>query len=270
MNHQEFDPPENLRDTIKCFWYDKKEFGEEQSLFEVVPDGFAEIIFHFGSGCSVVREGILQPLPSPFMMGILNKPAQFYTKNSLELVGVRCYPWTVFDLLELPADKQELRTFTHPISRLQGTLAELIREGKVEETVARLEAYSLELRSQISTDSMLFKAGMAMRQASGTLPVAQVAAAAHTTVRTLERRFRESSGHTVKDVSSLLRFEQARNYLWLHPNTNLAGLAHELGYSDQSHLSREFKRYSGTTPAVFAKNADKLAMNDLLATFVNS
>jgi AraC-like DNA-binding protein len=107
-----------------------------------------------------------------------------------------------------------------------------------------------------------------MSKANGTLPVSQVAAAAHATVRTLERKFKESSGYTVKDVSGLMRFEQVRNRLWLDPNSNLAGLAHELGYTDQSHLSREFKRYSGTTPAAFARKAKKgkqAVSNDFVA-----
>jgi AraC-like DNA-binding protein len=96
-----------------------------------------------------------------------------------------------------------------------------------------------------------------MRKANGAMPVSQVAAAAHATVRTLERNFSQSSGHTVKDVSRLMRFEQVRNQLWHYPDTNIAGLAHELGYTDQSHLSREFKRYSGTTPSAFARKAKK-------------
>jgi len=89
------------------------------------------------------------------------------------------------------------------------------------------------------------------------MPVSQVAAAAHATVRTLERNFKQSSGYSVKDVSGLIRFEQVRNHLWLYPDSNIAGLAYELGYTDQSHLSREFKRYSGTTPAAFARKAKK-------------
>jgi AraC-like DNA-binding protein len=120
-----------------------------------------------------------------------------------------------------------------------------------------VKKYFLDVRSRIAVDSMLFKAGVAMGEAYGAMPVSQVAAAAHATVRTLERKFKRSSGYTVKDVSALMRFEQARNRLWLHPDSNLAGLAHELGYADQSHLSREFKRYSGTTPAAFARKAKK-------------
>ncbi|BAU52717.1 helix-turn-helix domain-containing protein [Mucilaginibacter gotjawali] len=272
MQHQEFEPPEALRDTIKCFWYNSRDFGERQSGFEVVPDGYAEIIFHFGSGCSIVNNGSLQPLPSPFMIGLLGQPVIFSAKNRLEIIGIRCFPWTVFDLLGLPPGKDGLRIFKHPVAGLQSTLNNLINTGRIDEALARVTQYFLQERAGVAVDSMLFKAGVAMREASGTLPVSQVAAAAHATVRTLQRTFRQSSGYTVKDVSGLMRFEQARNQLWLNPDSKLAGLAHELGYTDQSHLSREFKRYSGTTPAAFAQKAKqrKKATGSDFVAFVQS
>ncbi len=265
MQHQEFEPPEELRDTIKCFWYNSRDFGAEQSGFEVQPDGYAEIIFHFGSGCSIAYNGGLQPLPSPFMMGLLNQPAVFYTKNRLEIIGIRCFPWTVFDLLGLQPGKGGVRIFEHPVARLHPTLNECIQAGRIDEAVAEVKRYFLDARPRVAMDSMLFKAGVAMREANGTMPVSEVAAAAHATVRTLERNFRQAAGYTVKDVSGLMRFEQVRNQLWLHSDANLAGLAHDLGYTDQSHLSREFKRYSGATPAAFARKAKKQAMPDFVA-----
>jgi len=268
MHHQEFAPPEELQDTIKCFWYNSRDVGEQQSSFEVQPDGYAEIIFHFGSGCSIVQEGELQPLPSPFIMGLLNQPVVFYTQNRFEVIGIRCFPWTVFDLLGLPSGKDGVRIFEHPIAQLQPKLNKLIHSGRIDSALTEVKQYFKDARLRVAMDSMLFKAGKAMRKANGALPVSQVAEAAHATVRTLERNFKQSSGYTVKDVSGLIRFEQVRNQLWHYPATNLAGLAHELGYTDQSHLSREFKRYSGTTPAAFArkaKNETPMVSNDLVA-----
>jgi AraC-like DNA-binding protein len=268
MQHREFEPPEELRDTIKCFWYTKIDFGELQSSFAILPDGYAEIIFHFGSPCSISYNGGLQPLPSPFMMGLLNQPVLLNTKNRLEIIGIRCFPWTVFDLLGLPSGKGGVRIFEHPIAQLQPTLNKWIHTGGIDEALAQLKQYFLNTRLQIAIDSMLFKAGVAMRQANGTMPVSQVAAEAYMTVRTLERKFKQSSGYTVKEVSSLMRFEQVRNQLWLYPDSNIAGLAYELGYTDQSHLSKEFKYYSGTTPAVFAQKAKKAKQavsNDFVA-----
>lgn len=257
MYHQEYAPPPQLHDAIKCFWYNRREPDPLQPIFEVQPDGYAEIIFYFGDLSRVSLAGDLQPLPSPFMMGLLNQPVNFYTKSRLEIIGVRCYPWAVFDLLGLPSGKNEVQTFQHPIAGLQSTLKKQIEAENIAEAIAGVEHYLLNACTDVAAKSMLFKAGLAMRQANGTLPVSEVAEAAHATIRTLERNFKQSSGHTVKDVSALMRFEQVRNRLWHSPNVNLAGLAHELGYTDQSHLSREFKRYSGATPAAFAREAKK-------------
>lgn len=256
MLHQEFEAPKELQDTIKCIWYNKRE-AEQQSSFEVIPDGYAEIIFYFGNLCSLSPNGDLQPLPSPFMMGLLNAPAHFYTESQLEIIGIRCFPWTVFDLLGLPSGKDGVRTFEHAIAKLQPILDQYIKVGKIDEAVKQVNQYFLNTQSQITVDNLLIKAGSAMSKAKGTMQVSQVAEATHATVRTLERKFKQSSGHTVKDVSGLMRFEQVRNRLWHYPEANLAGLAHEMGYTDQSHLSREFKRYSGTTPAAFARKAKK-------------
>src|SRR5258708_36316160 len=101
MQHQEFESPEELRDTIKCFWYNRKDFGEQQSDFEVVPDGYAEIIFHFGSGCSMSHNGCFQPLPSSLMVGLLDHPALFFTKKRLEAIGSKHFPWIELDLVRL-------------------------------------------------------------------------------------------------------------------------------------------------------------------------
>jgi hypothetical protein len=198
MHHQEFLPPQSLRDAIKCFWYNRRDSGELQSSFEVVPDGYAEIIFHFGKDFSIVNNSGLQPLPSPFMIGLLNQPAIFHTKSRLDIIGIRCYPWTVFDLLGLQPAKDGVRIFEHPIARLQPILNALVQANKIGVAVAEVGQYFLDARLQVATNSILFKAGTAMNKAKGTIPVSQVAAAAHATVRTLERNFKQSSDIRLK------------------------------------------------------------------------
>ncbi|SEJ32609.1 AraC-type DNA-binding protein [Dyadobacter sp. SG02] len=271
--HQEFEPSEALRDIIKCFWYDNRGLADQEFIFQVEPDGYAEIIFYFGNLSNISEDGSLRPLPSPFLMGLLNRPAIFQVRGCLEIIGVRCFPWTVFDLLGLPPPgKNGIHIFAHPIAAIQSTLGSFMAAGRIDDALAQLEQYFLHTRPQAAIDNTLSKAGAAMRQANGTIPVSHVAAAAHSTVRTLERKFKRSSGFTVKDVSGLMRFEQVRNHLWHEPKSNLAGLAHELGYTDQAHLSREFKRYSGTTPAAFARNAQnrKLPVSDDFVAFVQA
>ncbi|UEG54094.1 helix-turn-helix domain-containing protein [Mucilaginibacter daejeonensis] len=255
MKHQEFPPPEPLLDTVRCFWHNDQDHGPELSSFEVIPDGYTEIIFHFGNGCSVMSDGVLIPLPSPFMIGLLDRPVKFYAQGRSQILGIRCFPWTVFDLLSIPSGQNSINVLHHPIASLHSSLAELVHVGHINEAIEILTHHLLEMRSSVPHNSLLFKAGAAMLKANGKMPVSDVAEASHTTIRTLERNFKHSSGHTVKDVSALMRFEQVRNRLWLDHEVNLAALAHEAGYTDQAHLSREFKRYAGTTPAAFARKA---------------
>jgi hypothetical protein len=87
-----------------------------------MPDGYAEIIFHFGSGCSISYNGRLAAIAITVYDGAAQSACSFYTKNRLEIIGIRCFPWTVFDLLGLPSGKDGVRIFEHPIARLQPTL----------------------------------------------------------------------------------------------------------------------------------------------------
>ncbi|ATL46067.1 AraC family transcriptional regulator [Chitinophaga caeni] len=255
--HREYEVPENTRDAINCIWYSKILFTKQLTSYEIIPDGYTEITFHFGEPCYVSIDGTLQPLPSPSMMGLFNKPVHLHSENQLEVLGIRCFPWTVFDLLDIPSTKKSIHIFEHPLAKLQDELSMFVEAGNITAAVHLLTRYFAKARENVAIDSLLSKAGIAMRAANGNMPVNQVASKAHATVRTLERKFKKSSGYTVKDVSSLMRFEKVRNELWSHPDANIAGLAIDAGYTDQAHLSREFKRFSGTTPAVFAREALK-------------
>ena len=68
----------------------------------------------------------------------------------------------------------------------------------------------------------------------------------------LAARFREEVGLPPKTIARLLRFERAKASLESSEGPDLARLAVECGYYDQAHLTKEFRRISGTTPAAYA------------------
>ncbi len=73
--------------------------------------------------------------------------------------------------------------------------------------------------------------------------------------RHLSTLFRREVGHTPKAVAMLMRFEYATARMAddarRHGRVDLAGIAVAAGYADQAHLTREFVRYAGVSPAAW-------------------
>jgi AraC-like DNA-binding protein len=74
-------------------------------------------------------------------------------------------------------------------------------------------------------------------------------------LRQFERRFKRVVGLSPKRVTRFVRFEAVRNRLLQvglpHPNA----LAHEFGYTDESHFIRDFKSLAACTPNDFIQMA---------------
>ncbi len=83
--------------------------------------------------------------------------------------------------------------------------------------------------------------------------VEDLSALAGVTERTLQRMFAEHAGVTPAWVVRRYRLLDAAEQARLHGDeVNWAGLAADLGYSDQAHLVRDFRAHLGTTPAAYA------------------
>ena len=65
--------------------------------------------------------------------------------------------------------------------------------------------------------------------------------------RTVERHFTRITGRSPRQVRQIARAREAAARL--RTGEAIADVAYELGYSDQSHLTRDVKRLTGYTPA---------------------
>lgn len=63
--------------------------------------------------------------------------------------------------------------------------------------------------------------------------------------------FRQGVGLAPKTYLRVLRFQRVLPVLRSNPALSLAGLAADMGYSDQSHFNREFLAFSGVTPLAY-------------------
>lgn len=85
--------------------------------------------------------------------------------------------------------------------------------------------------------------------------VEQVAELAALDMRTLQRRFRAHVGVHPKWVIQRYRLQEAAQQLRAAAPVPLAHLASDLGYADQAHFARDFRRVVGHPPGHFARKA---------------
>lgn len=83
-------------------------------------------------------------------------------------------------------------------------------------------------------------------------------------IRTLQRLVFKSTERTPSYWFQLARVRKAAKSLTsLIPSTSLAAVADINGFSDQSHMNREFKRWFNISPSEVQRNSDVMAQLDI-------
>ncbi|MGW4702864.1 helix-turn-helix domain-containing protein [Streptomyces sp. NPDC004285] len=88
-----------------------------------------------------------------------------------------------------------------------------------------------------------------LERSAGSLQIREVAAATGTSLRHLERRFREQIGLSPKRLARILRLNRAIRLL--SAGGGPADMAARCGYYDQAHLGLEFRAMTGLPPGRF-------------------
>lgn len=215
------------------------------------------------SGCVIGPEGPLSPLG---VTGVQESTRQYRYEGPTETYLVRFHPqgaaclglpashlrgrsqsldelWTgsrraaAADLLD------QLRAATHMASRL----------ALVEEFLLALP-FRRDARLERALALLGGSGSLASGRASESARVASVARAVGLSERQLERLFLERVGVSPRRYAQLRRFERAQRLA--RSGRPLGQIAAEVGYADQPHFIREFKRFSGTTPGRLVSAVD--------------
>jgi AraC-like DNA-binding protein len=96
-----------------------------------------------------------------------------------------------------------------------------------------------------------------LRRTAGGVPVSALAAETGWSRRHLLERFRDQIGLSPKAAARVLRFERASRLAVA--GSGLAEVAAVCGYSDQAHLTREFRALAGLPPRAFVQDVTAVA-----------
>jgi AraC-like DNA-binding protein len=245
MIYLEQRPPSDLAPWVACFWQIS---GESAGAgHRVLPDGCADWLLDLQAARH--RQSELQ------LVGTMSTAQLVPLHGAVDLMGIRLRPG-VLGALRLPA--AELLDAIVPARELAG--APRLSSEQLAQAASlplRAELLAGALRELLASntprpDPLVREVLAAWSSPQTSFPrVGALTRQLHVSERALERRFRTAVGLTPAGYRRLARF---RAVLRLHTGglRDWAGLAVMAGFSDQSHLVREFGALAGLSPTAWA------------------
>lgn len=228
-----------------------------------VPGPSPLLVLTFGERLrvSAVNKQPTVTLVRGFLVGPGAAPAIVEHNGSLRCLEVSLSPWATTSCFG-PLDG--LRGSILPLEDLWQQEARWLPERLAESPnwESRFALIDHVLKKKISALKQVVRpeirwAWSEIKRLSGNIAIAQMARSIGWSSRHFVSCFREQTGFTPKAAARRFRFDRARRLVsGLAPA--LAEVALMCGYSDQSHLTREFQELAGCSPAVyrFARFAD--------------
>ena len=250
--YREIPPPAELADVVECCWIHRGRFSPPSapSMARVLPDGCMDIIVTLGD--------FVHPLDDDphhhraFVVGTMTRRQIFVLEGAVDMIAIRFRPAGARTFLSVPA--HELVNLGVPLEALWGEAGSILPERLYEtvgdEASARLLFAELIARRTDgpTPDRVVQEASRLIELSAGCITVDELRKALYVSERTLERRFKTEVGLSPKQAGRVARFRMAVERMHNDPGALLGRVAHECGYYDQAHFTREFTALAGVSP----------------------
>lgn len=215
----------------------------------------------------------LQRLPPVYLQQFRDFPVRLRSCGRTRMVGVELYPWGAIRLLgPLSSNSESLCTIPAQVSpALAARMQRLLVAGQQDEALQVLEEWLLALAARVDLEpTAAVLAATRLVETDGLGTVTDLADGVGLSVRQLERQFREQVGMSPKSLARLTRFEAAQRRIYDGRELSLTRLAHDLGYADQAHFSREFRAFAEQSPGGVRAEAQEFLRRHRDVAFVQA
>lgn len=266
QNYMEFIPCHALKPYIKCFWGTPKPIvskvenaeNQENSTREIItPDTCMDIIF---------RVNFTENRIQSSFCGIDDRTFSGGSKNDKEEViftfGIRFYAWSgiLFAEESMRNTRNQFFDAGYHFDKIKRKIEAMLFDVKdMEELIAVSEKILLEQLKESRKNSLVTEAVGIILANKGRLQAEQLSKELHISNRQLERVFQEYIGISPKSLSAMVRYQYLWNDILFTPQFNILDGVHKYGYTDQSHLLRDFKKFHSINIA----EAKRYAMKDV-------
>lgn len=233
-----------LAKYIRCFWGSEKPYinqEKEADISLVIPDTCVDIMYFIDHTENTVTDGFC---------GI--NDASFLDRDSakhghhVSIFAIRFYAWGAYAFSE-DSLKGTLNGFYDVRSRFRRLdkilRQQLFEKESLEERMALAEEFFSCQLFRIRENPVVDRAVQQIILHQGALGTSELEKECFISSRQLERLFHEYIGITPKKLCNLVRYQCLWNEILRNPRFCIQDAVYKYGYTDQSHLMREFKRY---------------------------
>lgn len=240
-------------------------------------DGNNGLVFSFKNEhiINVQANNRLEFLPKSFVYGQISNFKELYSTNGISLIIVVFHPFGISRLSGISANSIRDKTIgTEDIFGIQGLMLheKLCEQSHLEGKLKLLNTFFTKILSRLPTlNNILIQASLSfIVENNGTTTIGQLVKHTGYTERHIERTFSECIGINPKKFGNIVKLHVFLKLLKNKSKQNsFTHFCYGAGYSDQSHLIKEFRKYTGITPTQYLKNPNRLAVNLMEINSVN-
>ncbi len=246
----EITPCDGLKPYVKCFWGTvtpvtkaKKDTITDELI---IPDTCMDIIFHVNYTENVVNSSFIGINDKTFMDTSSNNK-----EETISIFGIRFYAWTaaLFSDESMSGVRNNVFDPWQHYSKIKSAIEPLLYDiSAINKRVEIAEKILLEELKIKRVNHNLESAVFCILRNKGNIKTAALADEIFISSRQLERIFREYTGVSPKQLTSLVRYQCLWNDILFHKHFNIFDAVQLYGYTDQSHLLHDFKRYHTLLP----------------------
>jgi len=131
---------------------------------------------------------------------------------------------------------------------MDGAIDSIAKKTTIENFIRNIKSQSPPANKTESHLKILQRAISLIKESKAQIRIQEICQKIQVNERTLERWFRKVTGITIKQFITISRFTMLFDAFMQREGEDLLQEVYRLGYSDQAHALREFKKYSGFSP----------------------
>lgn len=261
MLYKRIKPDVSLQDLIDCFWIVE---NDDPAIHrqKIIPDGFPEIIFHYGDPYRINISGKWELQTSRLMAGQIRNHFMLENTGISGMIGIKFQPAAIAQLFNL-----DMETFTDKVVDLDSCLKGkfepiadvLISDQMYPEKVSLLIRFFTSIPNRESkNDRLVNRAVDIILDQKGMVTISDIIKKMGISERHMERLFKKYVGLSPKFYSRIIRFSYIFQLVH-NEKMSWSEVAQYSGFYDQSHFIKNFREFTGEDPSNYFFDDNNMA-----------